>query len=553
MLMPLRRSALSRWLPERACPWAALVLILAAAGLHLAYLACDCPLDLAQDEAHYWDWSRHLDWSYYSKGPLVAWLIRGSCELAGGWSERCTGNLALAVRLPAVVCGSLLLASLYLLTVQVLGSRRLGLAVVAVALTLPPIAAGSSLMTIDAPYTCCWGWALVLAHRAVFGKSAWAWEACGVVIGLGVLAKYTMAVFVPSLALFLLTTPAHRRQFFSAGFWSMVGVALLCSLPILVWNAQHDWVTFRHVLRLAGLGPADAPGGGSAGLRWWGPLTYVGVQTAVLLGYWFFVWLAAMAAHNPLRDRSEGVRFLWWLSAPMFLLFLAFSLKTGGGEANWPVTAYLSGSVLAAGWLVAQLQSRSRPYRRSVRAAVALSCLAGLLGTVVMHHSEWVHPLAAPWVGLPTSSNPFPLRRFDPTCRLRGWRTLAGKVDALRRTLAEQGQDPVLAAYNWSLPGELGVYCAGHPQAYSIGLLQGDRHSQYDYWTNPIDDPGPFLGRSFLVVGGIRAPLAEAFETVEGPFLVTHREGGRPLARWGVYVCHNFRGFRSVPTTPALH
>src|SRR5712672_3145144 len=107
--MPLRRPVLARWIPERACPYLALFLVLAATGLLLVYLACDCPLDLAPDEAHYWDWSRHLDWSYYSKGPGVAWLIRLSCELFGELSVMLTGNEMVAVRLPAVVCGSLLL------------------------------------------------------------------------------------------------------------------------------------------------------------------------------------------------------------------------------------------------------------------------------------------------------------------------------------------------------------------------------------------------------------------------------------------------------------
>src|SRR5438045_8185713 len=96
---------------------AAGLLIVASAGFHLYYLANQCPLDLAPDEAHYWDWSRHLDWSYYSKGPLVAYLIRGGCELFG--------PTALGVRLPAVVCGALLLASVYVLTVQVFGRERL--------------------------------------------------------------------------------------------------------------------------------------------------------------------------------------------------------------------------------------------------------------------------------------------------------------------------------------------------------------------------------------------------------------------------------------------
>src|SRR5438034_44296 len=108
-------------MPPKVWPYrlTAAVLILGAAILRLFYLACDCPLDLAPDEAHYWDWSRHLDWSYYSKGPLVAWLIRLSCILFGDLSFALTGSEMLAVRLPAVLCGALLLVSLYVLTVQI--------------------------------------------------------------------------------------------------------------------------------------------------------------------------------------------------------------------------------------------------------------------------------------------------------------------------------------------------------------------------------------------------------------------------------------------------
>ena len=69
-------------LTDRRCRLLAVALIVGSALLRLLYLACNCPLDLSPDEAHYWDWSRHLDWSYYSKGPGVAWLIRLSCEKA---------------------------------------------------------------------------------------------------------------------------------------------------------------------------------------------------------------------------------------------------------------------------------------------------------------------------------------------------------------------------------------------------------------------------------------------------------------------------------------
>jgi hypothetical protein len=525
-------------LPARLCPLLAAGLILGAAGLHVAYLY-RCPLDLAPDEAHYWDWSRHLDWSYYSKGPLVAYLIRASCELVGDWSQQHTGSLAFAIRLPAVLCGSLLLASLYVLSVQVYKRDALALAVVALSLTLPPVAVGSMLMTIDAPYTCLWGWALVLGHRAVFRGSRWAWPVLGLVIGLGILAKYTMVLWLLSLGLFLLATPQYRGLLRQRGVWLMAAVAGLCCLPILVWNAQHDWVTVRHLLGLSGV--ARDPG--EARVHWLGPLVYVGEQAAVLLGYWFVAWVAAMVACHPGRESDPGVRYLWWLSAPTFLTFLAFSPKNGGGEMNWPVTAYLSGLVLAAAWLGRQLASARTGYRRATAAGLACACGLGLCVTVFMHSSERLYPLLSRLAGPAHGDFDFPLRRLDPTCRLRGWHALAAEVDrwrALLRTV--DGEEPVLAGASWTTPGELGAYCAGHPQAYSVGPLLGERHSQYDLWPNPIADGERFRGRTFLVVGSVSDPMRAAFEEVWPGPAVVYRVRGQPVTGWVLTVCRGFRG-----------
>jgi 4-amino-4-deoxy-L-arabinose transferase-like glycosyltransferase len=520
-------------------PWRLLagLLILTAAGLHVAYLACDCPLDLAPDEAHYWDWSRHLDWSYYSKGPLVAYLIRGGCELFGSWSVAMTGSEMLAVRLPAVLCGSLLLVSLYVLTMQVYASERLAAAVVALALTLPVIAAGASLMTIDSPYTCCWGWALVAGHRAVFRGSAWAWPVAGLLVGLGVLAKYTMILWVPSLGLFLLANREYRRLLGRPGFWVMSGVGAACCLPILVWNVRHDWVSLRHVSGQAGVQHA-------AGIRWDGPLRYVGTQAALLLGIWFIAWLRAMAAHRPGKAAPAGINYLWWMSAGMFTFFFLFSFKTGGGEANWPVTAYLSGMVLTTTWLAGQLRLARPASRRLTAWSVGAACALGLAATVLMHESSLAQPVLSRLSGPPTPEQPLPLRRFDPTCRLRGWRTLAARVDRLRRRLRAEGVEPVLVGSTWSVPGELAFYCQSHPTVYSLGLALGDRHSQYDLWRpNPVQDADQFANRTVIFVGGSPPVLHVLFESVDPPEVVTHWENGQPVARWEVTVCRGFRGF----------
>src|SRR4051794_41855801 len=83
------------WLTPARCRLILAAVLLFGFVSHLRYLRHDCPIDLSGDEAHYWDWSRRLDLNYYSKGPLVAYLIRASC---GGF-----GDTMWAVRLPALV------------------------------------------------------------------------------------------------------------------------------------------------------------------------------------------------------------------------------------------------------------------------------------------------------------------------------------------------------------------------------------------------------------------------------------------------------------------
>jgi 4-amino-4-deoxy-L-arabinose transferase-like glycosyltransferase len=424
------------------------------------------------------------------------------------------------------------------LSVQVYRREGIALAIVAAALTLPVIGAGLSLMTIDSPYTCCWGWALVLGHRAIFGGKKWAWPATGLMVGLGILAKYNMAAWIPSAGFFLLFSPEHRQLLWRPGFWIMTAIATLCCLPILFWNVKYEWVTFRHVQELAGL---------RGGPRWFweGPVVYIGAQCGLYLVFWFLAWAAAMFAHRPWKEPEPGLRYLWWLSAPMFAVFLLFSFKTGGGELNWPVTAYISGLVLATGWVASQLRSPINWYRRLTWTSLASACFAGLTVNVFMLRSDWLYRSMTFLAGPPSDKHPLPLRKLDPTCRLRGWQTLAARVDHIREELKNAGQETVIVGAGWSLPGELGFYCAGHPVVYSIGPVLGDRRSQYDLWhPNPIGDQNVFKGRIFIIVGADDPQtLQGAFDRVEQPVRVTHYESGQPIACWSVIVAHGFRGF----------
>src|SRR5262249_36317850 len=195
-----------------------------------------------------------------------------------------------------------------------------------------------------------------------------------------------------------------------------------------IWNVQHDWLTVRHTL-----GSHVGLQGDNAGrIHWLGPFAYLGTQGALFLVYWFAVWAWAMVAHNPQREGRPEHRFLWFMSVPMFVFFWLFSFKNGGGEPNWPITAYLAGMVLAGAWLLEQLQSPILWRRRLTWIMVPSMAVLGMLLTFLVHQPRLLLPALAWLAGPATADNLTPSRKLHPTCRLRGRQTpLAAEAERL--------------------------------------------------------------------------------------------------------------------------
>jgi len=505
------------------------------------YLLFWAPIDLAPDEAHYWDWARHLDWSYYSKGPLVAWMIRAGLEIFGPLSESLNGTQMPAVRFPSVILSVFTHVGLYVLTKLAFKSERLSFFVILVCVTFPPFHAVSLLSTIDSPYLCCWTWACVFGFLAFVKEKSWAYPLAGLFVCLGILAKYTMALWLFSLGLFLLFTPTHRHILFRSGFWITVAVSALSAVPILYWNSQNDWVSFRHVATQAGVPQA----GKNSGIRWLGPLEYVAGQMGLLMGYWFVAWVGGLWLFRPRGSTELSHRYLWWLSVPTFAVFGLSSIKASG-QLNWPVSGYMTGFPLGVAWVVRQLEHSNGSYKRLAQVCLGVYAIIGISASVLLHNTSLVYPIVSSQLTPESETNPTPMRSYDPAARLKGWRYTAGEIDKLREEIAQKqgGTLPEIACLRWDMPGQFGVYCKGHPQAYTFGLAFGGRHSQYELWhPNPITDPDHFKGKTFLFVGFGGPKLNEVFGKVDPPITITYREKGYAIATWTVWVCHDFRGF----------
>ncbi|MBP7748216.1 MAG: glycosyltransferase family 39 protein [Phycisphaerae bacterium] len=534
---------------------AAVGLLLAGAAAHLVYLLNHCPLDLSGDEAHYWEWARRLDLSYYSKGPLVAYIIALGRLLLAKWSEHMVGHEALAVRVPALVLSVATGLGIYTLAAATLRSSRLALAAVAVTCTIPIFAVGAILMTIDAPLACLFVWTLVAVERGLRTGHRGPWLIAGLMIALGILAKYTMVLIFPMVGLTLLCVPRYRAVLRRPGPYVATLIGGLGFVPILLWNSRHNWVSFRHVAGQAGVA-------GGPAIEWLGPLSYVTGQAAVVGPIWFVATLCAVVAlwRRPGAEPGEllepaATRFLICATVTPWLVFLAFSPITKI-QPNWPVLALLPGTVLLVAWLARLLR---QPATRSTgRVLIVAGVLLGAGSVAVMHYSHWLTPAFAWLARREPPWNLTPVAKYDPTARLRGWSQLAAAVDEVLATERAAGREPFIVTDDYQTASEIAFYCPGEPAVYCLQAVLGNRQSQYDIWPNPIRNAAQFIGRPCIYVGTLKPELigqgASAHVALRGARLATtveHRVRGHLYRVWPVYVCEEFAGLPPELGRPA--
>jgi 4-amino-4-deoxy-L-arabinose transferase-like glycosyltransferase len=551
--------------PETADPYGrwTLGVILTVMACQVLFLLVGCDWDFCGDEAEYWAWSRRLDWSYFSRGPLIAWVIRATTEAFGRLSLACTGSLMFAARLPAVLLGGLTAWGIFRLASLTTGSRRSGMFAAIVLPAIPVFAIGGILITSDTPLVCCWTWAAVWAYHALRTGRLSQWIAAGLVGAVGVLAKYSVLAFPASVGLFLLLSPAHRRHLVRPGFWVMsmlcIGLGLV---PVVVWNAQHGWAGAGQLADRVGL--SDRASWGSI----WPVLGFLGGEGAVLGGVWWIAgvsaivaamrevvrtWRRKSSADEPAAGHSasaglDGKLFLLCLWGVTWCACLAASIL-GETEANWMVQGYVAVVVLIGrrfGEVVALGGSKARAY-------VGAWCFC-LLAIVAIHHTEWFYPIVARWVPSPSKRYAAPLRLYDVTARMRGHQELARAVQSHLEALEAGGARPFVVTPTYALTSTLSFYLPGQPDTFCLSWNYGMTArpvNQHDLWhPNPRHDPEAFSGRPFLVVEDANMPPnyatilyhKQVIGRVEPVERIVVRERGVTVGAWDITVCHDYHG-----------
>lgn len=446
----------------------------------LSYVAQEY-VDLASEEAQYWSWSRQLDWSYYSKPPLIAYSIRLFCEIFG--------DTPLGVRSGAIAMSAVVMVITWSLAKGLFRDDRIAAFSLLGVNAIPMYAVGAAVMTTDTPLLLFWAATLWALQRAIFEERRvyWCWVA--VFLGLGLLSKYAMLYLIPCVALFLVLSPRYRPLLRTPHPYLAVAVGLLFFTPVVVWNALNDWVTFRHVYRLAG-GGAPAPPtelgkrlaeSATTFLQFFGG--QVGFITPLLFGAMCWVVMRTFVRRDwRLDDRAL---FLACASMPILVFFHVKSLFSNT-YANWGAMAYYTAAILVVWWLVTNYDSArdrvERVYWR--RWGVAMFGLAALF-TIGAHFGGDVYRTlnSATKAVAGTALSP----KMDPMYQLIGARTLGSEVTEVRSSMPVP-ESTFIFAPDYHTASLMAFYVEGQPITYNPNL--GRRMNQYDIWGGLTDQVG---------------------------------------------------------------
>jgi len=506
------------------------IFILFALSIFRIYYISNGPLDLSSDEAHYWEWSRRLDLSYYSKGPMIAYLIYAGTSIFG--------DNVFGIRLMAVLFSILSSLFLYKLIKSMYDDEPSAVFGSLIFQVIPLFTPFGIIFSIDSPFIFFWilslylFWSVIVKSESSsflknsslsdFLSNNKVWIILGIVIGMGLLTKYTMSFFILCCFLFLLFSD-KRFLLKTLKPYLAVFIAFLIFSPVIIWNIQNDWVTLRHTAGHAGITE-----GFRISLKNFG--AFLGSQIGVITPIIFF-----MAFYSLFKSDKPNLqhRFLFFFCIPVIAFFILKSLQ-GKVQANWAMHGYIT-AIIA--FTIYYLNPEHRILKNwkpiFIKSLLIAGIMIAFMVTALTHYPSLINIPA----------------KLDPTSRLRGWDKLGNEVGKIYYSLLKKG-DVIIFSDSYQVSSQLAFYVKGNPVTYCINL--GRRMNQYDLW----EDINSYIERNknkkifnaiFVKIGNIELPseLAKMADSYEKKILTVYDKKNNILRQYTIFICYNFKGIET--------
>ena len=494
-----------------------LIFLVAAAT---AWMCATMPV--FSQEAYYWTYAQHQDLSYFDHPPMVAWLI--------GLGTQVFGDGCFGLRFGTWLCGLGVTAfGAKLLRDFGVASGGVGLWVV-LSVAAPILAMTHFLATPDQPLVCGWTLVMLAMWRARSGSMAW-WIVAGVAAGIALLSKYSGAFLAISGIVLLACEPAMRRQLRRPGPYVAVLVAAVVFLPVVVWNVNNHFESFRYQT-------GERFSKGELGWRWFAEFA---VQQLLIVHPVLAIAIAGSLVWLLRRVRAD-VRALWLLAfgLPMPAWFVVSSVWMQV-KINWLAPAIVPLLLGVAVWWSEHAAAVVRPRLARLCAASLMLVPAAILLAPAMHV---VPPgRGTTWTGWE-----------EIAARAGAWEDKLDPADGIEgnifyfaadyRDAAQLGRQVLLQRRKQN---RLANGLADDPN-FEPTLAQnviGMRALQFDHWSRPKDRigqdaifvlPRPEQRAAMVREAGLRFQSIEKVERVQVCRLGVHQFDA------DIYACHGYKG-----------
>jgi 4-amino-4-deoxy-L-arabinose transferase-like glycosyltransferase len=479
------------------------------------------PLELYPDEAQYWLWSRHLDFGYFSKPPVIAWLI---------WATTAIGGDAEAwLRIGSPLLNAATALIIARIAKRLYGGEQggawVGAAAAAIFLLMPGVQLSSVLITTDTPllfFLALMIWACVSLPQASPRVRIWVAAGMGAALGMAFLSKYAAIYALASLAVHLFLSREARRAWTPAMAIAFFAALLVVFAPNMIWNYRHHFSTLEHT---------------AANANWKSGKLFNPMELVQFVGSQFgvfgpvpFAVLGGGALLLAVRKRlaPPDITLLCFALPP--LATVAAQAFVSRANANWAAAAYVAGSVLVAAWLL-----RWDARRWLIGGLVLQGVLAVLFLTWV------IDPRTADAMGM---GNAFK--------RARGWdQTVQAIIDRSREEQALHGGLTAVALddrFLYNVAAYYGRDYFGTPAAPPLRMWVHEIAARNQAEAEAPLDAG--LGRRVLVAsleGTYRGKIQQDFATTSDLQIVRVRLDKKRARRTDLFIA---QGFRPVPRDP---
>jgi hypothetical protein len=487
-------------------------ILLLIAFFTLVRLAVSPSFGLGVDEAHYFLYAKYLDISYVDHPPLVGWFHAPFYYLFG--------TSEFLVRLPAIILFALTTYLIYQFTAVLSGSRHVAL-LAALAVNSSFLFNALSFMLLPDSFLYPLMLLLIFTIKKIEDSGETKYFVClGLLLGLAGLAKYTAILFVPPLAAYFIIKRRYNLLFSKAMLLAAV-ISLLMISPVLYWNLQHDFASFRyqtgHVL-----------GASSIDLK-----AFMTALAAQFGAYSPFLFLIAFYGFfKSLRDKNDWVR-LALLFGGMILIFFLYTSLRETALPHWNSPFYLLFIPIGVSYLSGQYRRDEPDAQRKApggfrwkKIFMNFSIGFSLIVTLLLYAE-----LGGKFFRFPDYQSPFR--------DIYGYDTMAAEANTILKE--NHGAKKALAVTHWTVGSRMTYYAL--PYGMDVFVID-KRQDQFDFWQKqpPLGYDLLFINTRFDREDIAKSYRCDAVESVKSIDILIN--GGKVNSADFVW-CRNFRGDRS--------